>query len=133
MLTAKLRVIAPSWNRYNGQRSMVPPARSARHGACATMAGPLAAKVALRMRCCTTLHGLARDGQRGPAISLRTGSGLGLIMPSSCSGQDLWNHAVHICFGGAVIHDAGAQRKFPPNSRVRQIHTAALDHALKNR
>src|SRR3989449_935435 len=38
---------------------MVPPARSARHGACATMAGPLAAKVTLRMRCCTTLHRLA--------------------------------------------------------------------------
>src|SRR5512141_2419551 len=40
MLTAKFTVIAPEWNRYNGQRSMVPPARSARQGACATIAGP---------------------------------------------------------------------------------------------
>ena len=67
------------------------------------------------------------------AISLRTGSGLGLIRRNFCSSQDLWNHAVYIRIRSAVIHDAGAQGKFPPNSRVRQIHTAALDQALKNR
>src|SRR5882762_390778 len=33
MLTAKLSVSAPEWNRYRGQRSIVPPARSARQGA----------------------------------------------------------------------------------------------------
>src|SRR5215475_14306756 len=35
MFTAKFSVRAPGWNRYKGQRSIVPPARSARHGACA--------------------------------------------------------------------------------------------------
>ena len=34
---AKFNVSAPGWNRYRGHRSMVPPARSARHGACATI------------------------------------------------------------------------------------------------
>src|SRR5436305_14398145 len=61
------------------------------------------------------------------AISLRTGSGQGLIMPSSCSGQVLWNHDVHIRIRSAAIHDACAQWKFPPNSRVRLILTAAPD------
>src|SRR5438034_1863476 len=100
---------------------MVPPARSARHGACATMAGPLAAKVALRMRCCITLYSSARDGHRDTAeYRLRTRSGLGLIRLNFCGGgQDLWNHAVYIRIRSAVIHDAGAQGKFPPNSRVR--------------
>src|SRR5437773_10147751 len=98
MLTAKLRVIAPSWNRYNGQRSMVPPARSARHGACARMAGPLAAKVALRMRCCITLYSSARDGPRDTAeYRLRTPSGLGLIgLDFGGGGQDRRNHALYL-------------------------------------
>src|SRR4029077_15065234 len=98
---------------------MVPPARSARHGACATMAGPLTAKVTLRMRCFTTLQDLTRDvsvTQRNPS---RTGSGLGLIRLNFYSGSlDLWNHTVYIRFRSAVIHDAGAQRKFPVDSRI---------------
>src|SRR5438132_13921027 len=100
---------------------MVPPARSARHGACATMAGALAAKVALRMRCCITLYSSARDGDRDTAeYRVRTGLGLGWIRLNFCGGgQDLWNPAVYICFRSAVIHDAGAKRKFPRKSRVR--------------
>src|SRR5438093_11477631 len=99
---------------------MVPPARSARHGACATMAGPLAAKVALRMRCCITLYSSARDGHRDTAeYRLRTRPGLGLIRLNCCDGgKDLWNHAVYICFRSAVIDDAVAPRKSPPNSHV---------------
>jgi len=54
MLTAKFSVSAPGWNRYSGHRSMVPPARSARQGAWATMVGPLAAKGIFRMLCFTT-------------------------------------------------------------------------------
>src|SRR5215467_9348967 len=50
MLTAKLSVSAPGWNRYRGQRSIVPPARSARQGAWATMVGPLGVSDGFRMR-----------------------------------------------------------------------------------
>src|SRR5579859_4509815 len=37
ILTAKFTVTAPGWKRYSGQRSSVPPARSTRQGACATI------------------------------------------------------------------------------------------------
>src|ERR1700746_3544596 len=96
---------------------MVPPARSARHGACATMAGPLTAKVTLRMRCFTTLQDLTRDVSVTQHNPSRTGSGLGLIRLDG-GGQDLWNRTVYICFRCAVTHDAGAQRKFPVDSRI---------------
>src|SRR5438552_18865612 len=103
---------------------MVPPARSARHGACATMAGPLAAKVALRMRCCITLYSSARDGHRDTEeYRLRTRSGLGLIRLNFCGGgQDLWNLVVYICFRSSVIQDAGSNSILLLNSRDRRIN-----------
>src|ERR1700678_876357 len=45
MLTAKFKVIAAGWKRESGQRSSVPPAKSARQGACATMVKPLITSV----------------------------------------------------------------------------------------
>src|ERR1700741_643484 len=41
MFTAKFSVSAPLWKRYSGQRSIVPPAKSARQGAYAVIAPAL--------------------------------------------------------------------------------------------
>ena len=51
MLTAKFTVSASGWNRYNGHKSIVPPAKSARQGAWATIPRTLAAFLVFRMQC----------------------------------------------------------------------------------
>src|SRR6516165_1009352 len=90
MLTAILTVTDPGWNRYNGQRSSVEPARSARHGAW------------------TKIWSLVVGGAVGKLLDI-------LEMGSRCrfpSGPQYFvNDFVDVGQGSAMVHNACSQGK----------------------